>query len=137
MVTVFTVLVEYEKAQEYTTETSALLQSILDLQLELSRLRSAHPFPHLTLSSAQARLEAQEEEMAECDATLSQLNAEADALREKLKETAKETERLKVEHSKIEEEVNRNSERKEEEAELKELYEWCVTLMCYYFSCVS
>lgn len=118
---------DYNKTKELQAETSAVLQDILDKHLQLSRLRAAYPLPRLTVSSAQSKLESQEEEMAQCDATLSKLNAEVEEVKEKLKESAREVERLKVERAKVEEEVRRSREGREEEEEgLAELYEWYV-----------
>lgn len=116
---------DYNKAKALTSEASDLARKILDARLQLTRLRQAHPHPRLTVTSANAQLDAQVEEMQKLDDELQGLTATIDEVKDKVKKGARDVERLRIERADTEKLV-RAGEADVQDGRVRGLYDWCV-----------
>ncbi|BEI84239.1 hypothetical protein CcaverHIS002_0408430 [Cutaneotrichosporon cavernicola] len=86
---------EHNRLAEETAEVAALHKSITDMELELARLKSTYPpDKRLTTSEADARLEAQQEELERLTADIASADACGAELRSDLSRRNKEVARL-------------------------------------------
>ncbi|KAF8518366.1 hypothetical protein BU17DRAFT_48687 [Hysterangium stoloniferum] len=113
----------YEHAQSTTKEAATLTQQILDARLALTRLRTAHPAPRLTLAAAKEIADEQEDAMVTMDTTLQELNDRAEEVKNNVKANVKEVERLKIERATIEDGLKRTW-RLEEDNRWPALNDW-------------
>jgi len=114
---------DYNRAKALTSEASDLARKILDARLQLTRLRQAHPHPRLTVTSANAQLDAQVEDMQKLDDELQGINANIDEVKDKVKEGARDVERLRIERADAEKLV-RAGEADVQDGRVRGLYDW-------------
>ncbi|KAH9926876.1 uncharacterized protein B0H18DRAFT_876042 [Fomitopsis serialis] len=114
---------DYNKAKALTSEASDLARKILDARLQLTRLRQAHPHPRLTVTSANAQLDAQVEEMQKLDDELQGINVNIDEVKDNVKEGARDVERLRIERADAEKLV-RAGEADVQDGRVRGLYDW-------------
>ncbi|TDL18800.1 hypothetical protein BD410DRAFT_830783 [Rickenella mellea] len=126
----------YTKARDLVTEAQTLVQQILDTSLSLSRLRAAHPHPRVTISSANATLDAQTEIMASLDTQLSDINSQVEHVKLSVQESAREVERLRVDRSESEKEILRHKA-EEEDGRVLGLYDWYTASLSLHRSLAS
>ena len=105
-----------------------LTSQILDARLAISRLRTAHPLPRLSVAAANATLESQVEQMADLDAQISGNAARVDRVKEKVQNTAREVEKLRNERA-VQEEEARQTKGEEEDGRIIGLYDWFVQIL--------
>ncbi|KAI5118490.1 hypothetical protein M0805_003522 [Coniferiporia weirii] len=127
---------KYKSAQSVTEEFVKLTSQILDARLALSRLRTAHPLPRLSVATANATLETQTEQMTALDAQLSENAARVERVKEKVQDAARDVERLRVERTAKEEEV-RQTKVEEEDDRVVELYDWYTAALALHRSLFS
>lgn len=118
---------DYHKARALTAEATTLSQQILDARLALSRLRSAHPPPRLTIPGALAALDAQVAQMQEADERVQDVGARVGKVKERVGERAREVERLRVRRTEVEKEVRERGGAVEvDDGVAGALYDWWV-----------
>ncbi|KAH8106541.1 hypothetical protein DFH11DRAFT_1236219 [Phellopilus nigrolimitatus] len=132
----FDVESKYRSAQSLTEEFGSLTSQILDARLALSRLRTAHPLPRLSVASANATLELQTEQMASLDANLSENVSQVENVKVKVQDAARDVERLRVERAAKEEEV-RQTKAEEEDERVVGLYDWYTASLALHRSLFS
>ncbi|CAK9780172.1 unnamed protein product [Cutaneotrichosporon oleaginosum] len=94
---------EHARLTEETAEIEALHKSITDMELELARLKSTYPpEKRLTTAEADARLEAQQEELEKLTADIAGADARGAELRSDLGRRSKEVARLQREREREE-----------------------------------
>lgn len=120
---------EYRHAESLKEEFAKLTSQILDARLAISRLRTAHPLPRLSVAAANATLESQVEQMADLDTQISTKATQIDQTKEKVQNTAREVERLRIDRAAKEEEV-RQTKGEEEDGRIIGLYDWFVSFSC-------
>ncbi|KAI0732202.1 hypothetical protein C8Q72DRAFT_819590 [Fomitopsis betulina] len=127
---------DYNKAKALTSEASDLARKILDARLQLTRLRQAHPHPRLTVTSANAQLDAQVEEMQKLDDELQGLTATIDEVKDKVKKGARDVERLRIERADTEKLV-RAGEADVQDGRVRGLYDWFTASLALHRSIYS
>ncbi|THH03412.1 hypothetical protein EW145_g6274 [Phellinidium pouzarii] len=127
---------KYKSAQSLTEEFAKFTSQILDARLALSRLRTAHPLPRLSVATANATLETQTEKMAAMDAQLSENAARVEKVKEKVQDAARDVERLRMERAAKEEEV-RQTKAEEEDERVVGLYDWYTASLALHRSLFS
>ncbi|KAI0266562.1 hypothetical protein BC834DRAFT_875183 [Gloeopeniophorella convolvens] len=96
---------DYLKAKGLTDEAVALTQSILDARLAITRLRSAHPHPRLTITSAEEQLASQVTDLQTLEDELQRVNEKVAHVKDAVKEGTKEMDRLRSEKADVERKV--------------------------------
>jgi len=118
------VCVEHDRAAALTSEFESFTAQILDARLSLSRLRTAHPpGQRMSVTTANATLEQQTDQMTALDAALSDTSARVEDVKCQVQECAKEVERLKVDRAAKEAEVGQMRVYEEDERVMG-LYDW-------------
>ncbi|GBE86661.1 hypothetical protein SCP_0905410 [Sparassis crispa] len=127
---------DYNKAKLLTDEAFSLASQILDARLTLTRLRSAHPLPRLTIPAANAQLDVQVIEMQKLDDALQGVNENIERVKEAVKDGAREFERLRVERADMEKLVQAEKDEGEDETVIG-LYDWYTASLALHRSLLS
>jgi hypothetical protein len=114
----------YDEVKGQLAEINQLTSSILDTQLELSRLRARHPEPRLTASKATTIADEQVQKMMMLEEEMQEIEKEITQKREENKAAARELEKMRIERGKLESEYKALKVEPQEDARISELYEW-------------
>ncbi|KAF7331624.1 hypothetical protein MKEN_00042000 [Mycena kentingensis (nom. inval.)] len=96
---------EYRQLKESAQRAALLKQKIIDARLALTRLRQAHPQPHLTITAADERLAEQITEMQTLSDTIAETHNKIAAMKGSVKADTQEIEKLRTERAELEKAV--------------------------------
>ncbi|EJD43034.1 hypothetical protein AURDEDRAFT_89292 [Auricularia subglabra TFB-10046 SS5] len=122
---------KYEKSLARAELARQAAQDILDAQLELSRLRAAHPAPRLTIPTATAFLDAQVETMQKLEDQRVEAQRRAAEAKDALKGAERDLERLRGEREQQEAKLV-ELVRQQDDARLGGLSEWYAMYLAHY-----
>ncbi|KAJ7047984.1 hypothetical protein C8F01DRAFT_1204368, partial [Mycena amicta] len=90
---------DYTRLKDTAGKAAELTQKIIDARLALTRLRHAHPKPHLTISGAEQRLADQVTEMQVLSDEISEAKKRVAGTKGSLKNNTQEVEKLRAERA--------------------------------------
>nr|GAT61103.1 predicted protein [Mycena chlorophos] len=96
---------EYARLKDAAAKAQDLTQKIIDARLALTRLRQAHPKPHLTISGAEQRLTDQVTEMQELSDQISEAQKNVAGMKGGVKTRTQEVEKLRADRAEAEKAV--------------------------------
>ncbi|KAJ7067782.1 hypothetical protein C8F01DRAFT_1115673 [Mycena amicta] len=96
---------DYTRLKDTAGKAAELTQKIIDARLALTRLRHAHPKPHLTISGAEQRLADQVTEMQVLSDEISEAKKRVAGTKGSLKNNTQEVEKLRAERADAEKAV--------------------------------
>ncbi|ESK94654.1 hypothetical protein Moror_14290 [Moniliophthora roreri MCA 2997] len=114
---------DYEKVKTATSKAADLAQKIIDARLALSRLRQLHPYPRLTIQTADQKLADQVTEMQELADQIESVQNQVQTVKHRLKGGALEVESLRVQRAEAEKNV-KMARVDEDDGRLVPLYDW-------------
>ena len=115
---------DYSTLESIITEANTLSQQILDTRLAITRLRTSHPHPRMTVAKAQSMLDSQTEAMANFEDQIAETNALIDDIKAKVQDSARDLERTRNARQEKEREVSEMKTTEDADERVVSLYDW-------------
>jgi chromosome segregation ATPase len=121
-------LIEQEALTEQMTEAQALYKRIKDMELEMQRMRAAHPVENrMTIPQAETLVEQYEKEMIDSTTEADEAKEEIEVVRVKATKAAKDVQRLAKDREREEARAREVREGREDgDTRVDELCHWSV-----------